>query len=181
MKASRIMVHPLVHLKSMLTDKERDVLRKVLIDNIRGVDREHDRRWRRFVGILIDSQPDEITEFLNARTRSMPFHKRWMAIERAVFENQDGFIHVRRFRDWLKTGAGWGKFESTPKGLVFVPGSVSFDEASDDEMREFVRAAEDFLHTPFAQEKLWPDLTPQRRAQMVDGLLANPNQHEEQT
>jgi hypothetical protein len=179
MKASRIMIRPLMHLASMLTDPERDVLRKVLIDNIRGVDREHDKRWRRFVGTLINSQPDEITEFINPRTRSLPFHKRWMAIERAVFENQDGFVHVRRFRDWLKTGAGWGKYEPTATGLVFVPGSVSFDEASDDEMREFVKAAEEFLHTPHAQKKLWPHLPAARRSEMVDTLLRESNQHEE--
>jgi hypothetical protein len=102
-----------------------------------------------------------------------------MAIERAVFENQEGFVHLRRFRDWMKTGAGWGRFEPTPQGLVFVPGSVSFDEASDDEMREFVRAAEEFLHTPRAQKRLWPHLSAQRRAEMVDTLLINPNEHEE--
>lgn len=178
MKLSRIMVCPQVHLPSVLTDAERDVLRKVLLDGVRGVDREHDRRWRRFVGALINSQPGEVTEFINARTRYMPFHKRWMAVERTIFENQDGFVHVRRFRDWLKTGAAWGRFEPTAAGLVFVPGSLSFDEASDDEMREFVRNAEEFLRTPRAQKKLWPHLKAKQRAEMVEALLANQNEEE---
>lgn len=182
MKVSRILIRPVVHLPSTLTDAERDVLRKVLVDGIRGVDRDHDRRWRRFVGALINSQPDEITEFVNPRTRSLPFHKRWMSIERAIFENQDGFVHLRRFRDWMKTGAAFGKYELVAGELKFVPSSLSFDETSDDEMREFVRAAEEFLQTPRAQKKLWPHLGAVKRAEMVDTLLRNPNeQSEEQT
>jgi hypothetical protein len=179
MKASRIMVCPTVHLPSVLTDAERDVLRKVLLDNIRGIDRFHDKRWRRFVGALINSQPGEVTDFINPRTRSLPFHKRWMAIERAIYDNQDAFQTLGGFRRWLKCGAGLGEYHLVGDRMVFVPGSVSFEEASDDEMREFVKAAEEFLHTPLAQRRLWRHLSADRRAEMVEALLANPNEHEE--
>jgi hypothetical protein len=181
MKASTIMVCPLVHLPSHLTDAERDVLRKVLLDNIRGIDRVHDKRWRRFVGGLINSDPGEVTSFINPCTRSMPAHKRWMAIERAIFDNQEGFPTFGGFRRWLKCGAELGEYQLVEGRMVFVPGSVSFDEASNDEMLEFVKRAEEFLRTPLAQRRLWRHLPPQRRADMVETLLRNPNEHEEST
>jgi hypothetical protein len=151
----------------------------VLLDNIKGIDRMHDKRWRRFVGELINSQPGEVTSFINPRTRSLPAHKRWMAIERAIFENQEGFPNFAGFRRWLKCGAGLGEYQLVGDRMVFVPGSVSFDEASNDEMLEFVKAAEEFLHTPLAQRRLWRHLPAARRAEMVETLLANPNAHEE--
>ena len=179
MKLSRIMVCPTVHLPSVLTDAERDVLRKVLLDNIRGIDRFHDKRWRRFVGILINSEPGEVTEFINPRARSLPFHKRFMAIERAVFDNQDNFASLKGFRNWLKTGVGLGEYQRVGERLVFIPGSVSFDELSDDEMREHVKAAEEFLRSDKATRKLWPHLKQQQREEMVETLLRNPNEQEE--
>jgi hypothetical protein len=175
-KASLILVRPQQHLPSVLSDQERDVLRKVLLDQIRGIDEEHHRRWRRFIGNLINSEPDEITQFLNPRTRSQPFHKRWMAIERAVFESQERFATRKGFRRWLKTGAGLGEYEREAGRLMFVPGSVGFDECSDDEMREFVKAAEDFLHTDFATRRLWPHLKAAARQEMLDTIL-NAKEH----
>lgn len=182
MKASKILICPQVHLPSVLTDAERDVLRKVLLDNIRGIDRLHDKRWRRFVGALINSEPGEVTEFINPRTRSMPSHKRWMAIERVIFENQDNFPPTRNgfngFRRWLKTGAGLGEYALVNGDVKFVPGSVAFDELSNDEMLEFVKAAEDFLQSPAALKKLWPHLPAARRSEMVETLLKHSQREE---
>lgn len=174
MKASAIMVCPQQHLPSVLSDQERDVLRKVLLDGIRGIDDEHDRRWRRFIGILINSEPGEVTEFMNPRTRSLPFHKRWMAIEKRVYESQETFATRKGFRRWLKAGAGLGEYEAHAGRLVFVPGSLNFDECSDDEMRAFVRAAEEFLHTPLALRRLWPHISGAARQEMLETVLANP-------
>lgn len=171
MKASVIMVCPTVHLPSVLTDAERDVLRRVMLDNIKGIDAAHDKRWRRFMGTLINSEPGEVTQFLNPRTRSLPFHKRWMAIERAFFANQDGFDTLKGFRRWLKTGAGLGEYELVGGRRVFVPASVSFRDCSDDEMREFVKDAETFLRSSRAGRKLWPHLKSDQRTEMVETLL----------
>jgi hypothetical protein len=43
-------------------------------------------------------------------------------------------------------------------------------------MREFVKAAEEYLQTPRAQRRLWPHLKAEQRADMVDTLLRNPNE-----
>jgi hypothetical protein len=179
-KASRILVCPVAHLQALLSDADRDVLRRVLVENIRGIDDEHDRRWRRFLYSLVNSEPGEVTEFLNPRTRSLPFHKRWMAVERVVYENQDAFATRKGFRRWLKCGAGFGEYELADGRMVFVPGSVSFDATSDDEMREFVAAAEEFLRSPLALRRLWPHLTHERRMEMIETLLRNPQEHDQQ-
>lgn len=178
MKASSVMVCPVVHLPTVLSDADRDVLRKVLLDGIRGIDSIHDKRWRRMVGGLINSEPGEVTEFMNPRRRSLPFHKRWMAIERAIFENQERYQTLKAFRRWLKTGADLGDYAVVSGKSVYVPASASFDDTSDDEMREFVKAAEDFLHTSRAQRRLWPHLNAAARQEMVDTLLRDPKENE---
>jgi hypothetical protein len=178
-KASIIMVCPVVDLKAALSDHERDVLRKVLFDGIQGIDAIHDRRWKRHMTRLLRSEPGEVTEFLNPRVRSLPFHRRWMAIERVFFDNQDNFATLKGFRTWLKAGAGLGHFERAGERLVFVPGSVSFEEASDDEFREFVKDAEAFLRSPRAMRRLWPHLRSEARAEMVETLLKSAEQREE--
>lgn len=179
MKASSILICPLQHLPTVLSDQDRDVLRRVLLEGIRGIDDEHDRRWRRFIGTLINSEPGEVTEFLNPRTRSLPFHKRWMAIEKRVYENQETFATRKGFRRWLKAGAGLGEYEAQAGRLIFVPGSVNFDSTSDDEMREFVKAAEDFLHTPLALRRLWPHVRAAARQEMLETVLADPKQQDQ--
>jgi hypothetical protein len=178
-KASSIMVCPVVHLPSVLTDQERDVLRKVLLEGIRGIDAIHHKRWTRFIGRLINSEPGEVTDFMNPRVRSLPFHKRWMAIERVFFDNQDNYTNLKAFRRWLKTGADLGDYHVVGDKVLYVPGSVSFDECSDDEMREFVKDAETFLRTPAATRKLWPHLKAEQRAEMVETLLKSAEQREE--
>jgi hypothetical protein len=183
MKASSIMVCPVVDLKRALSDLERDVLRKVLFDGIQGIDAIHHARWKRHISRLLRSEPGEVTEFLNPRTRSLPFHQRWMAIERAIYDNQDNFPPTKAgftaFRRWLKTGADMGEYHLVGDRAVYVPASVSFDECSDDEMREFVKAAEEFLQTRIAQRKLWPHMNAKSATEMVETLLKSAEKREQ--
>lgn len=178
MKATSIMVCPVGPLN--IPDADRDVLRRWLFDCIKGIDDEHDRRWQRYMKGLLTSEPGEVTEFLNPKTRSLPFHKRWMALEKRIYENQETFATRKGFRRFLKAGAGFGEYEAQAGRLVFVPGSVSFDETSDDEMRAFVRAAEEFLHTPLALRRLWPHITAPARQEMLETLLADPTKEPQQ-
>ena len=183
MKTSSIMVCPVVDLKAALSDFERDVLRKVLLEGIRGIDEIHDARWRRQVRSLLNSEPGEVTDFHNMRTRSLPFHCRWMAVERVIFENTEAFpptkTGFKAFRRWLKTGADLGEYQIVGDKSVYVPASASFPECSDDEFREFVKAAEEFLHTPRAIRKLWPHMTNEEGVEMVETLLKSAQQQEE--
>jgi hypothetical protein len=156
-----------------------EALSRVCFHWIRGVDEVHDRRWRRLLSNLFhtrDAAP--VLQFYPVVDRSGRFHKRHMAIEGRIYENQDGFLQREAFRIWLKTGACWGHYEAFNGALVFVPNSCSYEDASDDEMREFHEDAIAYLRTPHALAVLWPAVVPERRLEMLETLLRDP---EEQT
>lgn len=176
-KASSILICPMVNL-GHLPDAERDVLRRFWTEYVRGMDAKHDKRWRRLGRDLFRAEPGEGIELYRRKPRSLKFHKRWMAIERRIFENQDAYVQLERFRDWLKTGAGFGSYHLVNGVMKFVPSSVSFDDCSDDEMREFTEDALGFLHTDRATRKLWRHLPAAKRQEMLDTLLADPQQHQ---
>ncbi len=175
MKASSIMVCPQVHLDAVLTDFERDVVRKVFFEGIQGINATHHRRWVRHISRLLKSEPGEVTDFHCMRTRSLPFHQRHMAIEGKVFKHQDKFpptkAGLRAFRNWLKVGASLVRLELDGAEPKWLPGSVSFDELSDDEMREFHEAAMDYMRSPYALKQLWPDVRSSKRAEMFETVI----------
>jgi hypothetical protein len=174
-KVSNVMVHPVVDLKRVLSDLERDVLRKVLFEGVQGIDPFHHRRWVRQMSRLLKSEPGEVTEFNCMRTRSLPFHQRHMAIEGKVFKHQDKFpptkAGLRSFRNWLKVGASLVRLEIHGNEPKWLPGSVSFEELSDDEMREFHEAAMDYMRSPYALKQLWPDVRSSKRAEMFETVI----------
>jgi hypothetical protein len=181
-KASPIMVCPVVDLKRVLSDLERDVVRKVFFEGIRGIDDIHDARWKRQITRLLRSEPGEVTDFHNMRTRSLPFHQRHMAIERKVFAHQDKFpptkAGLRTFRNWLKVGASLVRLELHGDQAKWLPGSVSFEDLSDDEMREFHEAAMDYMRSAFALKHLWPDVRANRRLEMFETVIAEKDEEE---
>lgn len=177
-KASSILICPMVPLRQ-LPPQEVDVIRRFLFDHIRGMDARNEKRWRRLWARIWAAEPGEGLQLFNGAERSLRFHRRWMAIERRIFENQDAYVHLDRFRDWLKTGAGFGTYQLVNGVMRFVPASLSYEECSDDQMREFAEAAMDFLHTDKALKKLWRHLPAARRQEMVETLLRDPKEQEQ--
>jgi hypothetical protein len=163
-----------------MNDHERDVVRRFLTQKVRGLSPDHHRRWLRFLKRLTAG---EVQEFYPILDRAGPYHARHMAIERLIFENQEGFpaskAGERAFRNWLKVGASLVSLEIHDGEAKWLPGSLKFEEISDDEMREFHEAAIDFLHIPYALKRLWPAVKGSQRTEMLDTLLTNPNQQEE--
>jgi hypothetical protein len=156
---------------------ELDALRRLLFQRVRGLDDDHQRRWLRFWKRLTSG---EVAEFYPVVDRAGPYHARHMAIEGRIFENQDGFpastAGRRAFRNWIKVGASLVRLEIDGDEPRWLPGSCSYEELSDDEMREFHEAAMDWMHTPRALKKLWPEVKPADRLQMLETLLANPTE-----
>jgi hypothetical protein len=171
-KASAILVQPVAPLDA-LPPAELDVVRRFLFQHMRGLDAEHDRRWRRFWARIVNG---EVAQFYPVVDRSGAFHARHMAIEGRIFENQDAFVQLRPFRDWLKTGAAFGTWQIVDGQHKFVPSSLSYEDCSDDEMRQFHQDAMDYLHTPHALRRLWPHLNHARRLEMLETLLHHPHQ-----
>ena len=148
-----------------------------LFQFVQGMSPEHQRRWKRLWRRLFHSKEAHPSLQLYAVVeRSRPFHARWMAIETRIFANQDGFLQLEGFRYWLKTGAAFGTYEASAGRLVFVPSSLSWDDCSDDEMREFTEAALAFLNTPYALETLWPAVRAEQRHQMLEAAMKYPEE-----
>lgn len=174
MKFGSILVCPMFPLRQ-LPPGEVDVIRRFLFEYIQGIDAKHNGRWRRLWGTIWRAEPGEGIPLFSGQPRDLSFHKRWMAIEGRIFDNQESFRNLDRFRDWLKTGAGFGQYQIVGERLKFVPASISFDDCSNDEMREFTEHALDFLRGERALRRLWCSIRPDDRAEMLEALIANPN------
>jgi hypothetical protein len=175
-KASAILICPTVALRS-LPDRDRDVLRTFFTEHVRGMDRKHDTRWRRFVRDLFNAEPGEGFQLYRAEQRGGPYHKRHRAILTRLYESQERFRHIDKLHDWLKVGAGFVTWEpGTDSKPVAIPRSTAFEVCSEDEMREAHVAMVDFLRTDFATRRLWPHLKAPMRHEMLESVLANPNE-----
>jgi hypothetical protein len=176
-KPAAILISPRIALQN-LPEPERSVVRRFLFDNIRGLNEQHDKRWRRFWGRIWNADAGEVTHLQVVVDRSGPFHRRHMAIEQTLFDRQERWRKPEDMRWWLKTGAGWGNYTLLPNGrMKFIPSSTCYEECSDDEMREVHKNMLDFLRTPYALRRLWPHLTPNQREEMLDSILKS---HESQ-
>lgn len=145
----------------------------------KGMSPEHAGRWQRLWRRLYHSKEQRPTLQLWVDVdRSLPYHQRWMAIETRLYEQQDGFYNLGGLRNWLKTGAAFGTYSHWEGRLIFVPSSLSWEDCSDDEMREFTDNAIAYLRTPHALATLWPVVAEADRAAMLEACLADPQPEE---
>lgn len=174
-KASTILVTPVTRLRD-LPQREREIVSRFLFDCIKGLDDKHDRRWRRLWRMAWHAEPGEVFHILSIRGRSGPFHRRHMALMQRLFDQQEQFVDPDALRDWVTTGAGWVRYEMTPRGAVkAVPKSLSYEECTDDEMKDIHVKSMDFLRTPRALRKLWPHIPASQRAEMLDIVMNERN------
>lgn len=177
-KPSAILVCPVVPLRQ-LSDAERDVVRRFLFQHIRGMDEQNDKRWRRLWGQVWNADPGEGFQILSMEERGGPFHRRHRVILDKLFQNQDAFANIDRLHDWLKTGAGFVTWEPGKDNKpVAIPRSTAFNKCDENSMREFHAAMEDFLRTERAQKRLWRRVKPAARAEMVEAILSDQQEHE---
>jgi hypothetical protein len=167
-----------------LPPADLQALERIIFHWFSGLDTVHNKRWRRTWARLFHSKVVQpIWQLYDLADRSGPFHRRHMTIEGQIFEYQEAFPLTKAgkegFRDWLKTGAHFGHYEASAGQLVFVPSSLSYDDCSDAEMREFHEAAIEFLGTPYALETLWPVVKPHQRIEMLEAALRPPEGEEQ--
>jgi len=163
----------LVRQGAEIPEQDREAARRVLFGIVDGLGETNRRKWRRFFAGLMRMEPGEMTTIRTHKARSGPFHRRHMALEQAIFENQDRFENFEKgFRDWLKIGAGHCEWFPGPRGAVIaVPKSISYSELEEDDMRAFHEAAVAFLRTDHATRALWPHAPEDARAQAIEALL----------
>lgn len=170
-------VHGLDHLH----ENQKAVIRFALMEAIQGANEEHNRRWRRWVNRLLNAEPGEMQQFMPIVERSGPFHRAHMALETRLFHSQEQFFNQKQFRNWIKTGAGHVSWKQGPRGnLIAEPLSTSFEECSDDEMREFHESAMAFLRTDHAMKFLWPHLKSKQRAEMLEEIINRDDRQDQQ-
>jgi|GEM_PF-261934 len=155
-------------------ERDLSVVRRFIFDGIRGLNAQHEARWRRFWGRIWKAEPGQVFQLDNVVERSGPFHRMHMGMEQRLFESQERWGQLEPFRNWLKTGAGWGEYQRHDGGpMKFVPRSTAYEHCSDDEMREVHEAMVAFLRTPYALRRLWPHLAEPKRHEMLETVLAD--------
>jgi len=155
-----------------VTDTERQVAQKVMEQGLRGADEEHHARWRRFLRKLFALEDGEIAEIGTRIPRSGAFHRFHMALEQAVFDAQERFVHFEQFRNWVKVGSGFCDWCAGAKGGVIpVPRSIAYAELEEDPMRQFHNDMLAFFRGEHAANYLWPHLKGERAAGMMEAVL----------
>lgn len=172
-KPSPILITKLHPLEQM-PEHELAIVRRFLFDGIRGLDEKHDKRWRRHWSRIIRASVGEVFHLQSVVDRSGPYHRMHMGLEQRLFDRQERWAKLDHMRAWLKAGAGWGDYELVKGRMKFVPRSTSYEECSDDEMREVHESMVAFLRTPFAQRRLWPHLTSNQRIDMLESIVEPP-------
>lgn len=74
------------------------------------------------------------------KTRNYGNHRRFFALLKLAFENQDMFDNMGWFREWILIKSG--NFESckTPEGFIYRAKSISFSSLDEIEFRELYRS-----------------------------------------
>lgn len=109
---------------------------------------------------------------LDARfQRSQQYHRRHMAIERAMFDNQDAFSNFEQFRYWLKIGAGWCTWVAGDDSMIPLPRSISYSDADQAELEQFEALMLEFMRCDYALRYLWPHVETTTARSAVDAII----------
>lgn len=159
-----------------LPDYERSTFRHITTEAVTGINRTHDRRWRRFLSAFWKCGVGEVLEIIFVRVRSGPYHRMHMSMEERLFDHQERFTSEKGLRDWLKIGAAWCTWAPGARGgIVPIPKSEDYESMSDDEMREVHEAMVAFLRRPHVQRFLWPHLRADQRHEMLEEHVIRDN------
>lgn len=146
-----------------------DAARELLFGAIDGAHHEDKRAWRRFWKRILRLGPGEMVEVEIVFPRSSPFHRRHMAIMRAIFDGQEMFEDFEQLLTWVKVGAGLVDFHACSGVLVPIPKSISFAKADEEEFHRYHDAVMKFLRGGHAARYLWPHLSDPHA--MVEAVL----------
>lgn len=156
-----------------ITEADREAANRVLFGAIDGLSEEHRKSWRRIWSWFFNAaEPGEMLQIETHRERLGWYHRKHMAFEQRVFQEQERFEHFTQFRAWLKTGAGFVDWIPGPKGGVIpVPKSISYRNLEQDEMERVHNAMVAFLRSPHAARALWPKVSDKVRDAAIETIL----------
>ena len=75
-------------------------------------------------------------EFTVKQPRNPKFHRKFFAMIKTCFENQEHFEDMEELRAYLTMKAGFYKSVVTPTGIMTLPKSISFEKMDDLEFND---------------------------------------------
>lgn len=155
-----------------LPELEARVVRRYLFQMLDGYGDKDKKAWRSFWRAVGEAAAGEYFTVTVKRQRHSGFHRLSMAIMQAVFKAQERFEDFKVFRAFVKLGAGFVDYVPNADGeLRAIPKSVSFEECSEEEIRDFHQNALAFLRTARAQQAIWPGVPAKQAAQGMEEIL----------
>lgn len=155
-----------------LEGSDADAVRRFLFEYLKGCNDKDESAWRRFVRALHEAGSGEFFEIIIQRKRSGKFHRLVFVVLQAVFKAQERFEDFRIFRQFCKLGAAFVDYVPQSNGeLRAVPKSQSFDECSEEEIRQFLLDVMAFFRSEECLKTLWPQLSIQIAEQGIERIL----------
>lgn len=151
---------------------DANAVRRFLFGMLDGCSANDKKAWRRFVRSMNEAGSGEYFTIRIERQRNGKFHRLCFAVLQAVFKAQEVFTDFRIFRAFISLGAGFVDYVPNADGeLRAIPKSLSFNECSEEEIRQFFENAVLFLRTARAQKTLFPAVSPQIAEQGMEAIL----------
>lgn len=156
-----------------LSDQDSAAVKRYLFEAIDGCNDKDKKAWRGWWKAVAKAGSGEYFIVTLKRTRSGPFHRLTMAVMQAVYKQQERFDDFRVFRAWLKIGAGFVEYIPDLNGALQAhPKSQSFDDCSEEDVRQFFDDMQAFIRTGVAHRTLWPHLSPEVAEQSMEEILS---------
>ncbi len=155
-----------------LPEHDAAVVRRFLFEYLDGYIDKDRKAWRSWWRAVADAVEGEYFTISIKRQRSGPFHRLVMVVLSTVFKGQERFEDFRIFRAWCKIGAGFVEYMPDLTGaMVAHPKSQSFDDCSEEEVRQFFDDVMAFLRSGVCHRTLWPHLSPEGAEQGMEAIL----------
>jgi hypothetical protein len=81
-------------------------------------------------------KPDTTYKVSISQPRNVAFHRKFFALLKLTYDNQEHFNNFDELRQWLIMKAGHYKRVVTPTGQMFQPKSIAFSNMSEEEFEE---------------------------------------------
>lgn len=139
---------------------------------LQGLGEKGARQYGRFLAAVRQLQPGDTMRFAFKLPRSGPFHRRHFKILTALFEAQEQFADMERFREWVQVGAGFCDLLPGPHGKpVAIARSIAWEELDEADFAEHHKAVIEFVRSPYFSRQLWPHMTDLAADTFIDNLL----------
>ena len=139
---------------------------------LRGLGDKGGRAYARFLSQVRGMAVGDTMRFAFWVPRSLGFHRRHFKIIAKVFENQDQFQDIEKFREWLQVGAGFCDIYPGPKGKpVAIARSIAWERLEEADFEEHHREVIRFMRSAHCTRFLWPQMSDINADTFINNVL----------